>query len=536
MGKALNFEEIALRIQKADLDENHAIQVVQSPCGSGAEATANFSQLFKILGSPEGSLQVVGDLLFQTLFSGGVLEVFHQCLGRLSGMVETGLRIRLHLSPASPQIISLPWELLYRSETRDFLARNPRTPLVRDLDVPCARTSVPPEPPLRILVIRSDPRDQNHRPNLNSESDRLKAAWGRHPGTVIEFLEAKTLNSLRNKLSLEDFHVLHFMGHGGFDEETGDGVLVFENPQGLSEPVRGAVLAETLKSCQSLRLICLNACDTARIAREDTQSVFSGAASALLLAGFPAVVAMQRPISERAASTFSQSLYSALASGLPVDSATAEARLAIHLDCENSPEWAIPALYMCAREGAVMIGSELCEEPSVLLTLSHLSQLSPNENQEVLADLKSQRGARPEIPEVYFALGLRYLALKSYEQATGSLKEAARRGSTASGLDFCLALAGLGGQQPRRLALSRINEVQKHLESARESEGDRPEVCILLAVIKHDYYLVRGLRIGSPSIEELLAIARRSQDVRLSLQVLEFFVRIPIQIRTHLSS
>jgi hypothetical protein len=301
MGRILDFEEIALRIQPAGPGGLCAVQVTQSSYGSQASCQADFAawsrhddRLFRTLESSvrgsgrrnlsgasddepaTASPQSVGDRLFRTLFAGPVLDTFLLSLGRVETRPDTGLRIRLLFDPSLPdlpEISALPWELLYRSETRDFLARNPLTPLVRYLEVPRLTAPAPLAASLRILVVRSSPRDLD-RLDLESERDRLKEAWGDQQRVVIDFLDQPTLLALRRKLISEPFHVLHFMGHGDFDAETGEGVLVFENAMGAGVPVSGRVLAEALKDSRWLRLVCLNACDTAQLPRRRGQDPF----------------------------------------------------------------------------------------------------------------------------------------------------------------------------------------------------------------------------------------------------------------------
>jgi hypothetical protein len=62
-------------------------------------------------------------------------------------------------------------------------------------------------------------------------------------------------------------------------------------------------------------------------------------------------VAMQFEISDEAAITFAGEFYSALAEGVPVDAAVAEARKAIY--ATNDVEWATPVLYMRSPNGVL---------------------------------------------------------------------------------------------------------------------------------------------------------------------------------------
>jgi CHAT domain-containing protein len=140
--------------------------------------------------------------------------------------------------------------------------------------------------------------------------------------------------------------VLHFVGHGGFSDLRGEGVLVFEDEQGDGLPVSGPGLAYLFQDHPSLRLAVLNACNGARSADDNA---FAGTAQALVQHGVPAVIAMQSEVMDETACSFAERFYRALAAGLPVDACVGEVRRA--LAAERNPEWGTPALYLRATDG-----------------------------------------------------------------------------------------------------------------------------------------------------------------------------------------
>jgi hypothetical protein len=157
-------------------------------------------------------------------------------------------------------------------------------------------------------------------------------------------LAAPTLSELRRALLADTFHVLHYMGHGGFDQEHG-GILLFTDRAGRGLAVTGGDLGVMLRDHGSLRLAVLNACEAGRT---DPADPFAGVADTLVRRGIPAVVAMQFEVSDQAAVEFAPALYGALAAGHPVDAAVAEARKAMYT---ISPlEWATPVLYLRADD------------------------------------------------------------------------------------------------------------------------------------------------------------------------------------------
>lgn len=306
-------------------------------------------------GAPRSNPREAGAALFRSVFSGQVGSLFDRSLGGLSAAQDRGLRIKLKLQSDDPRVAhlaALPWELLRRGETDDFLGLDRRTPLVRYLDVPRPRPLIPLPPVLRVLVVVASP-DNLDPLELGDELHRLVTAWKKQKKVEVEVIEGASLSRLREALSEKPYHVVHFMGHGGFDPKSGEGVLYFESPQGQAVAVSGRSLAAKLKDHASLGLVFLNACNTGRTAVASEAQPFAGVASALVYGGLPAVLAMQFPISDSAAIRFSQAFYRHLAAGLSVDEAVTEGRQAIHSADPSNVEWATPVLFIRTADGSV---------------------------------------------------------------------------------------------------------------------------------------------------------------------------------------
>jgi len=301
----------------------------------------------------------IGRQLFQELFAGRLGDLFHESIGRCSER-QCGLRITLHTDPEDPtqaELRSLPWEFLYYEEKRRFLSLYPDTPIVRYLDVQQSYTPLPLDPPLRILVVISRPRGHAGL-DLDKECKRIEREWGRHEGVQVEFMERASIEALHERLAEEQYryHVLHYMGHGDFDEETGRGVLVMEREDDQrAAKVDGETLGVLLEPARrTMSLVFLNACETAKITRKKGLDPFAGVAAALVLAGMPAVVAMQFPISDDAAIQFAGTFYACLARRDPVDAAVTEGRRRILFAAGgDTKEWGTPVLFMRVPKGII---------------------------------------------------------------------------------------------------------------------------------------------------------------------------------------
>jgi hypothetical protein len=288
-----------------------------------------------------------GDELFRAVFQGELLKAFQGCLAKAQG--GPGLRIRLRLNDV-PQLAGLPWEYLYDAEGRGFLALSGRTPVVRYLELSEGLGTLLVEPPLRILAVISTPKGYRALAEADEEWRRLVAALKpllRKGLIEVERLERPTPEALEARLrDGKPVHVLHFVGHGGFSELRGEGVLVFEDEDGNGVPLGGPSLAYLLQDHPSLRLAVLNACNGARASNEDT---FAGTAQVLVQRGVPAVIAMQSEVMDETACGFAEKFYQGLAAGLPVDACVGEVRRA--LAAERNPEWGTPVLYLRATDG-----------------------------------------------------------------------------------------------------------------------------------------------------------------------------------------
>ena len=250
-----------------------------------------------------------------------------------------GLRLRLRLNDA-PAIAGLPWELLYDARTNNFLAQSERTPLVRFLDVPQVPRPMAVDGPLRVLAIISSPIDLDEL-DVEAEWSRIQEALEPRIATglvVLDRLPSATLvrarhvaaASSRRTSSTSSVTATSTTGcaRASSTSRTRPGGAA-RSPRRCSGPY--------LRDHDPLRMVVLNAC---RSARTDAVDPFGGMAQGLVQQDATAVVAMQFPISDRAAVKFTGEFYGALVDGLPVDQAVSSARKSL-LD-EFRDEWATP--------------------------------------------------------------------------------------------------------------------------------------------------------------------------------------------------
>lgn len=322
----------------------------ENPLSAG-ERQALWAQVAQPAGEA-GAIREMGQRLFHAVFRGDVLAVFHQALARAGqDPAIAGLRIKLVLD--APELHGLPWEFLYDDEIGDFLALYKKTPLVRYVEQPRLVPEFRAVDKLRLLAVVSSPLDQPPL-NLAREVETLRTAlepWQRRGWLEYDVVQGReaTVHNVQKRLRETDYHVFHFLGHGTFDEGSSEGMLMLERADGLSEALTATQLARMIGDERDIRLVFLNACETA-VAAESAP--FASVAGALVRIGVPAVVATLSRISDSAAASFAREFYQVLAEFLPVEAAVAEGRKQIDLAVDNC-EWGVPILYLRAQDGHV---------------------------------------------------------------------------------------------------------------------------------------------------------------------------------------
>lgn len=294
-----------------------------------------------------------GEDLFESLSQGEVRRLYDEARSR-----QQGRKLDLVLTSMIPWIAEKPWEFAYDRTRNSFLATE-EVHLIRNAlaAVPAERIA-PRRGPLRILVAAAQPVGFGRLSVAQEEEvirrgfDTLVAA-----GLVeVETLARATPGAILSSVSNGRFDIVHFIGHGGFDEDTGVGSLIFEDVKGGSLEVPERSLREIFCG-RGISLIFLNACQTGSGGKADFNK---GVAQALVSHGLPALVANQYSVLDSSATSFAQHFYWALAQGMGVGQAARESRIAVNCSMQGDIiDWAVPVVY--ARDPSL----SLCEPPAV---------------------------------------------------------------------------------------------------------------------------------------------------------------------------
>lgn len=291
-----------------------------------------------------------GSDLFETLFQGDVRRLYDEARAR-----QQSRKLDIVFTSMIPWIAEKPWEFAYDASRHSFLATE-EIHLVRNVLTAVPANIIPiRHGPLRILVAAAQPVGFGH---LSVAQEVEVIHRGFEPliaaGSVtVEVLARATPSRVHECLLTGAFDVVHFIGHGTFDEATQEGALIFEDDRG-GELRLGERSVREIFCQRGVSLVFLNSCQSGSGGLSDFNK---GVAQALVSHGLPALVANQYSVLDSSATSFAQHLYWALARGMSIGEAAREARIAVNYSMQGELiDWAVPVVYardpnltLCAR-------------------------------------------------------------------------------------------------------------------------------------------------------------------------------------------
>jgi CHAT domain-containing protein len=314
-----------------------------------------------------------GSNLFNVLLQADVRRLYDQ-----ARYLHRNRKLNMVFTSMIPWVADLPWEFAYDPGSQAFLAtgdvrfvRNVLTAVPADKIEPVQRA-------LKILVVSAQPTGTIP---LSAEEEVSKIRRAFRPlidagGVWIDVLPRATPAKFHSKVRSNSYDIVHFIGHGEFNEADGTGYLLFSDDKNQPMPLSTSVLKDILRG-RGVRLMFLNACDTGRGSRADYNK---GVAPGLVADGVPAVLANQYAVLDGAATVFSLHFYSCLTQGLSLGDAVRESRIALKYSGGDLMSWAVPVLF--ARNP----DARLCERVSTAdMDASMLTGISSSRRAETRA-------------------------------------------------------------------------------------------------------------------------------------------------------
>ena len=349
----LGLDDVALRAQLAQIEQTLRYR---------ANVTAEQQR------ANLAAVKAFGGGLFDALLNDNLKSLYDQS-HLITRQRSQGLRLKLRVQ--SPLLATLPWELLYDARFDAFLCTSRQLSIVRYVALPRPVQLLATRPPLNVLGVVSAPKNL---PPLAVDREKQQLEEALRPLlanglATLTWLAQPNWRALLRAMRQGPWHVLHYVGHSGFDKATDDGYLSLEDKDGKEERLTAGQLGTLLADHGALRLVVLNSCQGARIG----QDIYASTATTLVQRGIPAVIGMQYDISDNAALEFALTFYETLAENVPIETALAEARKAISLGVDESAEWGTAVFYTHAPQSILF---DMQTTPPVVDTqpLAHLAE------------------------------------------------------------------------------------------------------------------------------------------------------------------
>jgi tetratricopeptide (TPR) repeat protein/CHAT domain-containing protein len=281
-----------------------------------------------------------------------------------------------------PEILALPWELLYEPQSTFLFQQQPRTSIRRYcVEKKQPTFTIQAKPKLRLLFIVSRPRDENFLdPRSDAKAVMSALAENDISQIEVEFLRPATLKKLTERLedkNLPSVDIIHFDGHGYYNEEDKLGYLLFESSptedsKVIDDPkvsikyeVSASLLSKKLVP-HNITLVVLSACQSAMVGNEALGSVAAG----LTNKGVPTVLAMVYSVLVQTTRQLFTSFYQQIATGEGIGAALDSARQQMAIQNQRGikrrgefeefeskltlQDWFVPALYSTGQNDVLL--------------------------------------------------------------------------------------------------------------------------------------------------------------------------------------
>jgi len=295
-------------------------------------------------------LERLGRKLFGHLFDGAIGPF--QRASDTALRDERPLRVLIKLSYGSP-LHRVPWEILHAGGP-DFLAKAPRSSVVRYFSATQEVPSFEVAPPLRILLTSACPATMDDL-NLEAEVAAVRNAYKGFEDLVrMEVERDVSLDRLEDLwLGAENkkrpFHVWHHCGHGQL--EDGPRFELILERRGQAEYVTVDRLSEIVSMCPGLKLAILNVCHSGSLV---------GLAPELARINVPVVISFPSKIGNDMALKFAATLHKCLLER-PVEFAVSQARKSLRVAEGMDLEWCKPLLFSRRRDGGPILPAAAIE-------------------------------------------------------------------------------------------------------------------------------------------------------------------------------
>jgi len=147
-----------------------------------------------------------------------------------------------------------------------------------------------------------------------------------------------------------------------------------------------------------------------------------------------------------------------------------------------------------------------CRQPVIISTFNSVQNMTSGDLNKYAASYRKSLSENPNNPEINGSLGMCYLKLGLYDNATKAFAKAIEKDIDNSEIYFYAAISLLGGKKAFLIQRPVIDQIEQYINAAISLESSRGIYFYFQAYIKYDYYFRKKFK-TEPTYEECLTTA-----------------------------
>jgi tetratricopeptide (TPR) repeat protein len=167
-----------------------------------------------------------------------------------------------------------------------------------------------------------------------------------------------------------------------------------------------------------------------------------------------------------------------------------------------------------------------CKSAILVTSVAYLEKFDKPAIQKYIAQYTQALKADPQNRDALVAIGICYLKLGLFDLADRFLRQLIdAHPADPSGYyyrGFCI----LKGKRPRTASLPVIREAEQLIGTALELDPANGRYDVLLAAIRHDYYVLNGMRVPDLAPEDLVASAKAKHVDQLEVEQIFGLIKV----------
>jgi tetratricopeptide (TPR) repeat protein len=159
-----------------------------------------------------------------------------------------------------------------------------------------------------------------------------------------------------------------------------------------------------------------------------------------------------------------------------------------------------------------------CKSAILVTSVAYLEKFAKPAIQKYIAQYAEALKADPQDCEALLAVSLCYLKLGLFDLADRFLRRLIDAHPADPSGYYYRAICILKGRRPRTASLPVIRDAEQLIGTALELDPANGRYDVLLAAIRHDYYVLNGMRVPVPTPEDLVEAAKAKHLDQLEVQ------------------